>query len=265
MTDSSFPGRSGNIHTRTWELEAPRNLVVLVHGYGEHIGRYEYVAEALNQAGSAVYGLDHIGHGRSEGEPVMIPDFQPVVDDVQDVLEQAAEDHPGVPIVVVGHSMGGTIAVRHAQCYPGRTAGLVLSGPVLGNPSGIGSLLAAEVIPTDPLDSSTLSRDPAVGAAYDADLLVWHGPYKRRTLAGWLRCLVDIALDSAKVTGPVLWQHGADDRLVSLAETRRGIEALVGAEVTEKIYPDAKHEIFNETNKDEVLADTVAFLQKAAA
>jgi alpha-beta hydrolase superfamily lysophospholipase len=262
MTDSSFPGRSGNVRTRTWEAARPTSLVVLVHGYGEHIGRYEHVAAALNEAGSTVYGLDHIGHGRSEGEPVMIPDYAPVVDDVQSVLEEAKAENPHLPVVVVGHSMGGMIAARHAEVHPGHTAGLVLSAPVLGTWSAAASALALDVIPADPLDSSTLSRDPEVGRDYDADILVWHGPFKRRTLVGLMNCLLDFALDSDKVTGPVLWQHGAEDQLVPLAETRRGIAMLRNADVTEKIYPGARHEVFNETIKDEVLADTTAFIAK---
>jgi alpha-beta hydrolase superfamily lysophospholipase len=73
MTESSFGGQLGTIYTRTWEVDGAHGAVVLVHGYGEHIGRYEHVAEALNDAGWSVHGLDHVGHGHSEGERVMIP------------------------------------------------------------------------------------------------------------------------------------------------------------------------------------------------
>jgi alpha-beta hydrolase superfamily lysophospholipase len=264
MTESSFGGQSGTISTRTWEAGAARGGIVLVHGYGEHIGRYEYVAKVLNDAGWNVYGVDHVGHGRSEGEPVMIPDFTPVVEDVHSVVLAAKAAHEGGPVAMIGHSMGGMIAVRYAELHPGEVSALVVSSPVIGTWTAVTSLLAEDVIPSDPLDSTTLSRDEEIGRIYDADPYVWHGPFKRRTLAGLVHCLLDIALDSDKVTGPVLWQHGEADELVPVAESRRGMAMLRNAEVTEIIYPGARHEIFNEVNKDEVLADTTAFLRTRA-
>jgi alpha-beta hydrolase superfamily lysophospholipase len=92
--------------------------------------------------------------------------------------------------------------------------------------------------------------------------LVWHGPFKRQTLLGIAELLTELAIDADKVTGPVLWLHGEEDELVPVAGSRRGIALLRNANVTEKIYPGARHEIFNELNKDEVLAETTAFLAK---
>jgi len=86
MAESSFQGQAGTIYTRSWEIDRARGGVVLVHGYGEHLGRYEHVAKALNDAGWSAYALDHVGHGRSEGEQVLISDFTPVVEDVHTVV-----------------------------------------------------------------------------------------------------------------------------------------------------------------------------------
>jgi hypothetical protein len=158
--------------------------------------------------------------------------------------------------------MGGMIAVRYAEVHPGEVAGLVLSGPVIGTWTPVTELLGYEVIPSDPLDITTLSRDEEVGRVYSQDPYVWHGPFKRRTALGLMNCLLDIALDADKVTGPVLWQHGEADQLVPLAGSRRGMTLLRNADVTELTYPGARHEIFNETNKDEVLADTASFLDR---
>jgi alpha-beta hydrolase superfamily lysophospholipase len=124
---------------------------VLVHGYGEHLGRYEHVATALNAAGWSAYGLDHVGHGRSEGERVLIPDFTPVVEDVHTVVGQAKAANPGLPVAMIGHSMSGMIAARYAQLHPGELAALVLSGPVIGTLKGITALLGMEIIPSDPI------------------------------------------------------------------------------------------------------------------
>jgi alpha-beta hydrolase superfamily lysophospholipase len=264
MTESSFGGQAGTIYTRTWEVDGARGGLVLVHGYGEHIGRYEYVAKVLNDAGWNVYGADHVGHGRSEGEPVMIPDYTPVVEDVHSVVLTAKEANEGKPVAMVGHSMGGMIAVRYAELHPDQVAALVLSAPVIGTWKAVTGLLAEEVIPSDPLDITTLSRDDEIGRIYNEDPYVWHGPFKRRTALGLANCLLDIALDSDKVTGPVLWQYGEADQLVPPTESRRGMAMLRNADVTEITYPGARHEIFNETNKDEVLADTTAFLRTRA-
>ena len=177
MTESSVQGHAGTIHVRSWEVDRARGAVVLVHGYGEHIGRYGHVAEALNDAGWNVYGLDHVGHGRSEGERVLIPDFTPVVEDVHTVVGRAKAANPGLPVAMIGHSMGGMIAARYAQLHPGELAALVLSGPVIGTLKGITSMLGMDVIRSDPIDVTTLSRDDEVGRVYSEDPLVWHGPF----------------------------------------------------------------------------------------
>jgi alpha-beta hydrolase superfamily lysophospholipase len=116
-------------------------------------------------------------------------------------------------------------------------------------------------LPEIPIDTSVLSRDEEVQRAYAEDPLVYHGGFKRVTLAAMAQGLLDSALDSPRITGPVLWLHGEEDQLVPMAGSRRLIELLVNADVRERIYPGARHEVFNETNRDEVLADTRAFIQ----
>src|SRR3954454_13742107 len=102
----------GRVWVRRWDAADPARLVVLVHGYGEHIGRYEHVAEALAARRSLVVGPDHVGHGRSAGEAGGVDDFEAVVDDLRAVVQEARAD---LPVVMVGHSMGGLIATRYAQ------------------------------------------------------------------------------------------------------------------------------------------------------
>jgi alpha-beta hydrolase superfamily lysophospholipase len=235
-------------------------VVVIAHGYGEHIGRYEHVAAAFGERGAAVYGLDHAGHGHSDGERALIADFNLVVDDLHLLVEQARAEHPGRPLVLLGHSMGGLIATRYAQRHGDGLAGLVLSAPLVGNP-GTGGLLAMEPLPETPIDPAVLSRDEATQHAYMADPLVYHGSFKRPTLAAMAEALLDAALDAPRVTGRVLWQHGDADELVPLPGSRRLIELLLNAEVSQHIYPGARHEIFNETNRVEVLGDTARFIE----
>ncbi|MFB7337703.1 alpha/beta fold hydrolase [Streptomyces adustus] len=255
-----FSGTRGRVVAREWPHERPRYLALLVHGYGEHIGRYEGVAAALGAHGAAVFGPDHQGHGRSAGERVLIEDFEDVVDDVRAVAERAAAAHPDLPLVVVGHSMGGLIAARYAQRHGDTVAALVLSGPVIGAWETPGLLLAHDEIPDVPVSPAALSRDPAVGAAYAADPLVWHGPMKRPTLEAFIRTLETVARSGDVGRLPLLWLHGTDDRLVPLPGSRIGVERLSGGNLVERTYPGARHEVFNETNRAEVLADLVRFL-----
>jgi len=260
-----FAGARGAITARTWPNPDPRYVAVLVHGYGEHLGRYDHVADALVRHGAVVCGPDHAGHGLSAGERVLIHDVADLVADVHTVAAAAREDHPGLPAVMIGHSMGGLIATRYAQLHGAELAALVLSGPVLGRWDALSRLLALDEIPDVPIDPDTLSRDPDVGKAYAEDPLVWHGPFKRPTLEA-----LDAAIRAASAHGslgalPTLWVHGEDDRLVPLDGTRTGIEAVRGSALTERIYPAARHEVFNETNRDEVLADVTAFIDRVLA
>jgi alpha-beta hydrolase superfamily lysophospholipase len=166
---------------------------------------------------------------------------------------------------MIGHSMGGALATRYAEAHPGELAGLVLSAPLIGSWAPAIQLVGLDEMPEVPIDPATLSRDPAVGEAYAGDPLVYHGPLLRATVAAALTGLLNIALDADRVTGPVLWQHGADDELVPIEGTRRGIALLGNADVEERIYPGARHEVFNEVNRDEVLADTLAFVDRVTS
>jgi alpha-beta hydrolase superfamily lysophospholipase len=262
-TDATLAGHIGHLHTRAWPREEPTHLVVIGHGYGEHIGRYDHVAEALVDAGAAVYGLDHVGHGQSAGERALIHDFDPVADDLHLLVESARSEHPGLPVVLLGHSMGGLVATRYAQRYGEGLAGLVVSAPLVGDP-GTGALLALDPLPEIPIDPAVLSRDESVQRAYAEDPLIYHGGFRRETLAAMAGALLSSALESQLISGPLLWQHGEADELVPLEGSRKLIDLLLNADVTTHHYPGARHEIFNETNRDEVLADTVRWIQREA-
>ena len=266
MADSqewTYAGHAGELAARTWPRSDARYTALLCHGYGEHIGRYEHVADALVRHGAVVHGVDHIGHGRSAGERVLITDYEQVVADFHELAARARNRDPALPTVLIGHSMGGMIAARYAQRYGDELAALVLSGPVLGRWDAATGLLELDEIPDTPIDPDTLSRDPSVGAAYADDPLVWHGRFARTTLEAIVGCLDLIRADGRLGDLPTLWVHGADDQLVPIDGTSEGIETLRGTAFEERIHPGARHEVFNETNKDEVLADVTAFVDRA--
>ncbi len=262
--DWTFSSATGGMrYVREWPNPKAAWIALLCHGYGEHLGRYQHVAEALQGAGAAIFGPDHEGHGQSAGEKGLIADFEAVIADLHGVALRAAEKHPRLPVVLVGHSMGGMIAARYAQHYGRELSALVLSGPMFGARPGLEALLGMDPIPEIPLDPGALSRDPAVGAAYAADPLVWHGGFKRKMLQAMTAAMDAIQAGPTLGDLPTLWIHGEADPLVPLAATRPMMTHLRGARFREKIYPGAKHEVFNEINRDEVIGDVIAFIRES--
>lgn len=265
VTETPFDGFGGERVARSWVAGDPRYVALLCHGYGEHIGRYEYVAQTLTVHGAAVYGVDHVGHGKSTGDRVVITDFDRVVDDFHRLAEQARTDQPDLPVILVGHSMGGLIAARYAQRHGAELTALVLSGPVLGRWEVVESQLAMDEIPDEPIDTDVLSRDPEVGRAYTADPLIWHGPFRRPTLEAFASMLTTINDAGDLGDLPTLWVHGAADQLVPISGTQLGIDAIKGSRFEQQLFPGARHEVFNEVNRQEVLATVTQFIDRALA
>lgn len=258
----TYGGAHGTLVARSWSgHDVPTHVVVIAHGYGEHVGRYEHVADALVRDGAFVYAVDHVGHGKSEGERVLVRDFEDVVGDLHVLIETARREHPDLPLALIGHSMGGLIAARYAQRYGDTLAALVLSSPVLGRWDAVSELLALEELPDAPLDVTMLSRDQRVGEVYAADPLVWHGPFKRATLEALRRTLDTIASGPSLGDLPLMWIHGTDDQLVPVGGSRVGIERLRGPHYVERIYPEGRHEMFNELNAGDVIADVAEFIR----
>jgi alpha-beta hydrolase superfamily lysophospholipase len=252
----------GRVQARRWPADDAARMVVLVHGYGEHIGRYEHVAQALVARGSAVVGPDHVGHGRSAGEPAVVEDFESVVDDLRAVVQATRDD---LPVVMVGHSMGGLIAIRYTQRHRADLAGLVLSAPAVGLGPVVEGWLAAPELPSDPIDGAALSRDPAVREAYAADPLVYHGGWKRP----YLEAVVDA--DRAIAQGPtfgdlpLLYVHGADDQIVPVELARPVIERLAGPDSELHVLEGARHEPFHEFGKEQTIASVASFAERVTA
>jgi alpha-beta hydrolase superfamily lysophospholipase len=256
-------GRRGRIAVHRWSAARPRFVVLLAHGYGEHAGRYTHVAERLVAEGAAVYAPDFEGHGLSEGESARFERVDDLVDELASVDKAGRRAHPGLPAVLIGHSLGGLIATRFVQREHPELAALVLSGPVVGGNPQVEALLTMDPLPEVPIDPSILSRDPAVGEAYANDELVYHGPFHRETLQAIFAAVRAVGTGPGFGDLPTLWIHGEGDALAPLAVTQEAVHRLRGSDFEEHIYPGAQHEILNEINKDEVLDDVVSFLRRA--
>ena len=262
--ERTFDGSVGTIFFRAWVPSDPRRIVVLVHGYAEHSARYAHVAEALAADGAAVYAEDHIGHGRSDGERALITDFGHVVDDLTTLADLAAAEHPGLPMVMLGHSMGGLLSSRFAQRHPGRLAGLVLCGAVVGDWNWAREVLEEPEMPPASDEWSGMSRDPRTVQEYSTDPLVYRGAYKRPLLEAEVVALDGFMDDIDEVTIPVLFLHGDADPSVPSETSLAAAKAFPTYDLTVRVYPGARHEVLIDINKEEVIAEVADFCQRVA-
>jgi acylglycerol lipase len=254
--------------------DPPAAVVLLVHGLGEHSGRYEYVAERLVADGYAVHALDHRGHGRSQGPRALIDRVDHAVTDL-DALVSVAIQHESaasIPILMVGHSMGAMLALRYALDHQHRLDGLAVSGALASIDASaalriVGHAISA-VAPTlglIRLDSSLVSRDPAVIEAYRADPLVHHGKVPARSAAEIADTVGAFPGHVHEITIPTLIMYGTEDRLCLPAGSEMLGERIGAADTRVIPYGGLYHEIFNEPERDTVLSDLSGWLAARVA
>lgn len=247
---------------RTPESE-PTGVVLICHGLGEHSSRYGNVVEALLPDGWAVYGLDHRGHGRSSGRRAHLDRYDDWLSDFDVFRRHVADRHPGLPLFLLGHSMGGQIALAYALDHQDDLQGLVLSAPALASnavPKAAVPVLRAlaRVAPRlrpAGIDATRISKDPEVVAAYQADPLVHHG-HPTLGLSSALFAAFDVLPERARsLRLPLLLQHGSLDELTDPAGTRL-LESTSGSpDQTVHWYEGLWHEIYNEPERAGPLGD----------
>ncbi|MET4047568.1 lysophospholipase [Rhodococcus sp. 1163] len=276
-TEASFSGVHGTkIVYDVWTPEdlQPSAILVLSHGLGEHAGRYHHVIERLGTLGLVVYAPDHRGHGRSGGKRLELKKWSDFVDDLHEVFRIAGAAYPGTRSFLLGHSMGGAIALSYALEYQDELDALMLSAPavVLGDSTPkilipIGKILGkiAPSLPVQELDSAAVSRDPAVVAAYNADPLVYHGKIPAGLASGLVGAMESYPARLHTLTLPVLLQHGSADKLADISGSRSIAESAGSTDLTLEVYDGLYHEIFNEPEHDRVLDDLIAWLSPRVA
>ncbi len=259
------------LYTQSWLPDNPaRGVLVLSHGYGEHSGRYDYVAQYFVQQGYSVYALDHRGHGKNRGRKLgYFERFASVVNDLRQFIEWVRNEEKVGPLFLLAHSMGTLAALSYVVDHQSMLKGLILSGTMLIRPeqATVAARLLAQVLSTIApevgwlsVDSSTLSRDEAVSKAYDSDPDVYHGKVPVRVLAEWISASDFVRANAQRITLPVLIMHGSDDKLMSPANSQELNDIIGSPDKTLKIYEGLCHEILNEPEKARVLADIWVWL-----
>ena len=274
------PGRSA--YWQAWLPREPaRAVVVIVHGLHEHSARYAHIGARLAAADFAVYAADHRGHGRSDGRRANIERMALIVADLSSFVRFAVERHPGLPVFMIGHSLGGLIALHYATepratepraTEPGAFLdGLVVSGPAVQVMAGsalqrrLAGVLSALVpdLGVAAIDADQkISRDPEVIRAYRADPLVYHGKVKARTGAEMLATMKGLPARLPRLSMPLLLLHGTDDQICALAGSAMVHDKVSSPDKTLHRYQGLYHEVFNEPEREAILTDLLSWLNQ---
>jgi alpha-beta hydrolase superfamily lysophospholipase len=241
----------------------PTGVLLVVHGLGEHSGRYGTVVDALVPDGWAVYGFDHRGHGRSGGRRAHVESYDDWLADLDAFRRLVVARHPGLPVFLLGHSMGGQIALAYALDHQDELRGLVLSAPALENSSvpraarpvlralaAVAPRLRAKVV-----DVNKISKDPAVVAAYHADPLVHHGHPTLGLSLALLNRFAVLPERARELRLPLLLLHGTADELTDPAGSLLLERTSGSPDQTVRWYEGLWHEVFNEPERERPLAD----------
>ncbi|MBI3318392.1 MAG: lysophospholipase [Candidatus Omnitrophica bacterium] len=256
---------------RHWEFSRPKAECLLVHGLGEHSGRYQTLASDLTGRGFEVWAIDHRGHGRSEGRRGDCRSMEEFLEDLEVLVQRVKTEAPRIPRVMVGHSLGGLIALIYAARHPNQISAVAVSSPALGLSSpppppkaalvrGIGRILPTTPIPNG-IDPKQLCRDPSVVRAYEGDPLI------NRTLTARCALVLERAIQesirfASEIRIPCLILQAGSDAICSPEATRLFARRIPEGLGTFHLYEGMYHELFNEPERAQVVEELVQWLNK---
>ena len=247
-----------------------RAVLLIVHGLGRHSGRYGNVVDRFVPLGYGVYGMDLIGHGRSDGARLHVRRFADYTDSLKTYLDMVRDRQPGKPTFLVGYSLGGLICATYLLDHQSELKGAVLAGPLIRLPGGVSPVLAfvarmlSALVPRlgvadSPADG--FCRDPAVIEAYANDPLSCKGKITARLGFEFFKAMQRVTAEAAKITTPILILQGGDDKFVDPAGSQMLHDTIGSADRAIKIYDGLYHEVFNEPEHAQVLGDVEAWLE----
>lgn len=261
------------IFAQDWRPQGSvRGAVALVHGLGEHLGRYQHVADALNQAGYALTAFDLPDHGRS-GSSRGSASFDSIMVEIDRLLQETRDRYPGVPYFLYGHSLGGMLVMYYTLKRQPPLNGIVVTSPLLEPATAVpqstifmGKILK-RVAPAfrmkNRVDTTKLSSDPAVAQAYISDPLVRSYVHPRLgldmlTTGDWIQANI------SRLSIPMLLSHGSEDKLVSVTAIEQLVKAVPAQMLTYKVWEGMLHEIHNELGKQQVFDFIIHWLGQHA-
>ena len=250
------------LHGQEWAIPSPKAVIALVHGLGEHIGRYPHVAAHLNAHSYAVVGFDQQGHGRSGGKRGHAPTYAALLDDVGGLLREAELRYPALPVFLYGHSLGGNLVLNYALRRKPSIQGMVVTSPFIrethpqsGAKVGLGKVMRS-IYPSltlpNGLELEAISRDPAVVQRYKNDPLV-HDKLSAAMGIGTLEAAQWLQTFAGHLPFPTLLIHGTADRITDPAASVAFAERAQG-DLTLRTFEGLYHETHNEPEQQEVLA-----------
>lgn len=269
MNESTFEGVGGlRIATRSWLPEsAVRGIMILIHGFNSHSGYMAWAAEQFAANGFAAYALDHRGRGKSEGERFYVEKFSDWLEDVDKLVEIARSENPGVPVYVLGHSVGGVIASSYVFEHQREIAGLVCESfafdvglPHLVQLALEGTSYLVPHLPVYSLKNEIFSRDPDVVAEMNNDPLIANEKQPAETVSEVLKAAARLKENMPNFNVPVLIIHGTNDKATRPEGSQYFYDNVGSADKTLKLYEGGYHDLLNDIDKEIVMADILAWV-----
>lgn len=269
MKEESFVGRSGTrLFMRSWEpAGTPRAVVVICHGVLSHSGQYLWTGERLSAAGFAVYAYDHRGRGKSEGPRLFINDISEYTDDLGSFMALAKARQPGLPVFLLGHSMGGVISCTWTLDHQKEIAGFICESfafevwapaPVLSLVRFLGRV--APKLPVLKLHNKDFTRDPQALANLNSDPLTKGEVQPAGTVAALLKATDRMRAEFNAITIPLLIMHGTKDKATVPAGSELFYDRARSRDKTLKLYEGHFHDLLNDVGKEGVVADVVGWI-----
>jgi acylglycerol lipase len=241
----------------------PKAHVIIIHGYGEHSGRYDEVIKYFTDKGLACFAPDHRGHGKSAKRLGYIKSFERLVRDVYELKALIMKNHGPHKIFIFGHSMGSLIALEFLCAYQKEIQGAALIAPMILTPDYISPVLKAlsgiiaALFPTLPIqefDTAETTRNKEVIAAAHKDPLCYNGRIRARTGVQMLKAMEYANTHLGDITAPVLILQGSEDKILPVESSGKVYRLVSSQDKTLKIFEGLYHELFNEPEKETVLA-----------